>query len=274
MKEVDKHNNDNGIETIAITRYSKGLRLNTDDYVSIEEPLQIIVNGKPASITMRTPGDDVALALGFLFTEGMIHSFDDIVFAASSDENTVTIITTETGISTQSLERNFYSTSSCGVCGKASVDQIAAQSQYLDFEHEISVQNQVLMSLPDKLREVQSAFDMTGGIHASAIFDTTGQYIRHNEDVGRHNALDKLIGYALQQHELPLAQHILLLSGRASFELVQKASMAGIQMIVAVGAPSSLAVSLAQKNEITLVGFLKNSGFNIYSRPDRILWED
>ena len=274
MKEVDMPHNDNAIETIAITRYSKGLRLNTDDYVSVEEPLQMIVNGRPATITMRTPGDDVALALGFLFTEGVIRTYSDIKLAASSDENTVTIITAETGLPAQTMERNFYSTSSCGVCGKASVDQIAAQSRYLDFEQEIKVNSQILMTLPDKLREVQAAFDMTGGIHASAIFDVSGQYIRHNEDVGRHNALDKLIGYALQQHELPLVHHVLLLSGRASFELVQKASMAGIQMIVAVGAPSSLAVSLAKRNEITLIGFLKKSGFNIYTRPDRILWED
>ncbi|MCZ2130440.1 MAG: formate dehydrogenase accessory sulfurtransferase FdhD [Bacteroidia bacterium] len=274
MNPKDAHPKALSIHKARIVRYRDNLKSEVEDLVSVEEPLQIVVNGKPSTITMRTPGDDVALALGFLFTEGMIHAYAQIKYAASSDENTVSIITEGTRLPVQTIERNFYSTSSCGVCGKASVDQIAAKSQYLNFGCELRVNYRELMALPDKLREVQEVFEMTGGLHACAIFDASGRYIRHNEDVGRHNALDKLIGYALQDEHLPLAVHVLLLSGRASFELVQKASMAGIQMIVAVGAPSSLAVSLAEKNGITLVGFVKRSGFNIYSRPDRVVWDD
>lgn len=259
------------IHHINIIRYRDSQTTDVEEFVAVEEPLQINLNGKPSTITMRTPGEDDELTLGFLFTEGLIQSISDITQVTSTDLNTVEVNTTKPELSVAKAERNFYSTSSCGVCGKSSIDQIAAVSQYLDFKNCFLVQKDTLLTLPEKLRAVQETFDRTGGLHACALFNPKGDYILHREDVGRHNALDKMIGYAVKKELLPLDNYILLLSGRASFELIQKASMAGIQVVAAIGAPSSLAVSLATSNQITLVGFLKKTGFNIYSRPDRIV---
>lgn len=261
------------VKAHGIHRFRDGILSQTTDYVAIEEPLQININGQHVSITMRTPGDDIALSIGFLFTEGLIYNANDIQKAENTDINTVDIITKNDKVAVRKIERNFYSTSSCGVCGKTSIDQIVTKSQYSNFDQHPLVQSRTLLTLQDNLRDLQKIFEMTGGLHACALFDLEGNYITHNEDVGRHNALDKLIGNALQNGMLPLDKHILLLSGRASFELIQKSFMAGIQIVAAVGAPSSLAVSLADTNNITLVGFLKNTGFNLYTHPERILWE-
>ncbi len=258
------------IHKTSIIRCSADLTATVDDYLAIESPLQISNNHRPISVTMRTPGDDVALALGFLFTEGMIQSYSEVVSAIQIDENIVNIQLKNEILSTASLERNFYTTSSCGVCGKSSVDAILTKSTYPIEPKKIIVSDEVLFSLQEKLLQVQSAFESTGGLHASALFHPDGNYIFHYEDVGRHNALDKLIGNALINDRLPLRDHLLLLSGRASFELIQKSSMAGIPIIVAVGAPSSLAVELAQSNGQTLIGFLKKSSYNIYTGHDRI----
>lgn len=258
------------IHKTSIIRCSADLTTTVDDYLAIESPLQISINHRPVSVTMRTPGDDVVLALGFLFTEGMIQSYSEVVSAIQIDENIVNIQLKNEILSTATLERNFYTTSSCGVCGKSSVDAILTKSIYPIDSKKIIVSDDVLFSLQEKLLEVQSAFESTGGLHASALFHPDGSYIFHYEDVGRHNALDKLIGNALINDHLPLSDHILLLSGRASFELIQKASMAGIPIIVAVGAPSSLAVELAQSTGQTLIGFLKKSSYNIYTGHDRI----
>jgi FdhD protein len=258
------------IHKTSIIRCSEDLTTTVDDYIAIESPLQISINHRPISVTMRTPGDDVALALGFLFTEGMIQSYSEVISAIQIDENIVNIQLKNEILSTATLERNFYTTSSCGVCGKSSVDAILTKSIYPIDHKKISVSDEVLFSLQAKLLQVQSAFESTGGLHASALFHPDGSYIFHYEDVGRHNALDKLIGNALINDHLPLSNHILLLSGRASFELIQKASMAGIPIIVAVGAPSSLAVELAQTTGQTLIGFLKKSSYNIYTGHDRI----
>ncbi len=258
------------IHKTSIIRCSADLTTTVDDYLAIESPLQISINHRPISVTMRTPGDDVALALGFLFTEGMIQSYSEVISAIQIDENIVNIQLKNEILSTATLERNFYTTSSCGVCGKSSVDAILTKSIYPIDTKKISVSNEVLFSLQAKLLQVQSAFESTGGLHASALFHPDGSYIFHYEDVGRHNALDKLIGNALINDRLPLRDHLLLLSGRASFELIQKASMVGIPIIVAVGAPSSLAVELAQSTGQTLIGFLKKSSYNIYTGHDRI----
>lgn len=242
-----------------------------NDYVASEEPLQIEVIGQPLTITMRTPGDDKALALGFIFTEGLIPGFDAIGDIVQKDDNTVNILPDKGfAIESGSVERSFYGTSSCGVCGKTSVESVYTRSLYMPSENTSEISQEVLKGLQDKLRSVQSTFELTGGLHACALFDTAGHYLYHSEDVGRHNACDKMIGHAVMAGRCPLDQHILLLSGRASFELVQKASMAGIPVICAVGAPSSLAVELAEKNNQTLVGFLKNSGFNVYTGAHRI----
>ena len=269
MIENNKHKSQ--IKEIFIHKNKNGILSSVSDYVAVEAPLQIEISGKAMTITMRTPGDDPALALGFLFTEGLIDDFNAVASVIQKDENTVNIIP-EDGINImpESVERNFYSTSSCGVCGKSSIESIAAKSKYIPLQKKVSVRDNLLYTLQEKLLNVQSAFEITGGLHACALFTPEGRYLYHSEDVGRHNALDKLIGHALTAGRLPLDESMLLLSGRASFELVQKASMAGIPVIVAVGAPSSLAVELAQNNGQTLVGFLKKTGFNIYTGSHRI----
>jgi FdhD protein len=243
----------------------------TKDLLAIESPLQIEVNGKPISITMRTPGDDAALAIGFLYTEGMIHDYAQIDIVQQKEEDVVNVnLLPDVTLNTKSIERNFYTTSSCGVCGKSAVDAIRTQSRFSSHDNASTIDEKILFSLQDKLLHVQSTFEATGGLHASALFNTSGRFLYHSEDVGRHNALDKLIGHALIAERIPLNEHILLLSGRASFELVQKASMAGIVMIAAVGAPSSLAAELAEESGMTLVGFLKKNGYNIYCGQQRI----
>ncbi len=259
------------IQEIQIKKFKSGVLTEHQDFVAVEEPLQIEVNHKPMSITMRTPGDDIALALGFLFTEGLIKDYADIATAAQISENVVNIVPEEgVSVKPESVDRNFYSTSSCGVCGKASLDTISAKSAYMPPKKNVMVSGKILPDLQEKLLTVQSAFEMTGGLHACALFTPDGRYLYHSEDVGRHNALDKLIGHALMAGRLPLDEHILLLSGRASFELIQKACMAGVPVIASVGAPSSLAVELAGTHSQTLIGFLKKGSFNIYTDNQRI----
>lgn len=260
------------IQEVQIERIRTSERNQQSDFVAVEAPLQLSINHKPMTITMRTPGDDVALALGFIFTEGLIQDYNAIADVIQVDENSINIVPEDGyNISPGSVDRNFYSTSSCGVCGKSSIDAIAAKSLYVPPSKIVTLNAEILMTLQDKLLTVQSTFELTGGLHACALFDRSGRYLYHSEDVGRHNALDKLIGHALMAGRIPLDEHILLLSGRASFELIQKASMAGIPIIVSVGAPSSLAVELAIANNLSLIGFLKKTGFNIYSGKQRVV---
>jgi FdhD protein len=278
----------NAVQQIQVMRVNEGDSEEFPDAIAIEEPLEIRLEHGPAverrvqniSVTMRTPGNDAELATGFLFTEGIIKNASDIRFAehcfiacAENRENVIQVSLAEGVIPhLQNTERNFYTTSSCGVCGKGSINAIRTVSNYPGKQTDTnSVSTEVLVSLPDKLRQHQKAFADTGGLHASALFTTQGELLLVREDVGRHNALDKLIGAALKQYNMPLASSVLLLSGRASFELVQKAAMAGINIIAAVGAPSSLAVQLAQEFNITLAGFLRGRRFNIYTAPQRIL---
>jgi len=247
-----------------------------------EEPLEIRVsypsiNGditRNISVTMRTPGNDADLALGFLFTEGIISSYADVASVTQTAENVILVaLCIDISDRVRSLERNFYTTSSCGVCGKASIDAInvacPAQDGYP--YDDLLVNAGVLYTLPDALRNRQSLFDQTGGIHACALFDSTGTLLDVYEDVGRHNAMDKLVGRLLKNGEVPAGRHVLLLSGRASFELLQKAAMAGINMVAAIGAPSSLAVQVAEERNMTLIGFLRGNKCNIYSGAQRIL---
>ena len=252
-----------------------------EDELAVEEPLEIqlsyIESGKKikktVSVTMRTPGNDDELAVGFLFTEGTITQKSQVKSVKNDviQENKV-VVNLADGFSPEinSLERNFYTTSSCGVCGKASIDAIKTVSIYQNNDDAIFVGKQVIFSLKEKLNVQQSIFESTGGLHASALFDLNGRFITLREDVGRHNALDKVIGNALLNDLLPLTNKILLLSGRASFELIQKAAMAGMKIVAAIGAPSSLAVKLAEESNITLIGFLKSDKFNIYSGFERI----
>jgi FdhD protein len=266
----------NPVSTIStsIVRYENGRLQNLDDQLAIEEPLEIKMKylsegrqiEKNVSITMRTPGNDDELACGFLFTEGIIRNSDDIKGATQYSENSISIELNENIKPIENkLERNFYTTSSCGVCGKASIDAIATVSNYKINNRFQKVDPAILVSLPEKLSKQQEIFKSTGGLHASALFDHSGSFIDLREDVGRHNALDKLIGSMLLKKTMPLDDTILLLSGRASFELIQKASMAGIPVVVAIGAPSSLAVDLAKESGITLIGFLRGEKYNLYS---------
>jgi FdhD protein len=278
----------NAIKHLPIIKVADNHTTATNDALAIEEPLEIRLEYGPAderkvqniSVTMRTPGNDVELALGFLFTEGIIKQKSDtlsiehcFIACAENKENVIQVGLNEAAVpNLQNTERNFYTTSGCGVCGKASINAIRTVSA---FENKGSVENQInadiLYQLPLILQKHQEVFADTGGLHASALFSSSGELLIVREDVGRHNALDKLIGAAINEKMLPLDQHILLLSGRASFELVQKATMAGINIIAAVGAPSSLAVQLADEFNITLIGFLRGHRFNIYTQPQRIL---
>jgi len=265
-----------------------------DDLLAAEEPMEIRLGfgsagdrkQKRISVTMRTPGNDFELALGFLFTEGIIKTKTEVTgikYCTDSNrfENKENIVRVEleegVEFDMEALERNFYTTSSCGVCGKASIDAVKTMFpvsglQFIESNIQLPISKELILSLPGKLRAKQNVFEHTGGLHASALFDSEGDIIFIREDVGRHNSLDKIIGAALVKELVPLDHHILLLSGRASFELIQKAAMAGINIVAAVGAPSSLAVETAEEFHMTLIGFLRENRFNIYSFPERILF--
>lgn len=273
--------NKDSAEELVIHKVRSNDLTQVNDVVAVEEPLEISIawqsdgqhNVKVISVTMRTPGNDPELAAGFLFTEGIIKEKAAIKSAVAHffAENKITVVLNDGYTpSLQQTERNFYTTSSCGVCGKASIDAIKTVSVFEGNDDEIIVDAAVFYSLIEKLRAQQVTFNSTGGLHASALFDLAGNFISLREDIGRHNALDKIIGAALTEEKLPLSNSILLLSGRASFELVQKAMMAGIRVIAAIGAPSSLAVKAAEECGITLTGFLRSEGFNIYSDKNRI----
>jgi FdhD protein len=259
-----------------------------NDMLAVEEPLEIrIIYGsekerliKSISVTMCTPGNDVDLAIGFLFTEGIISSKEDILSCNSSGQynkkesgGNIATVELRPGITfdPSKIERHFYTSSSCGVCGKSSIAAVKNEFKNKPVKDNISINAAVFTKLPELLRKRQEVFEQTGGLHASALFELDGRLLFTREDVGRHNALDKLVGNALSTGELPLDHHILLLSGRASFELIQKAAMAGIKIVCAVGAPSSLAVEMAKECEMTLVGFLRDGRFNIYSGEGRIV---
>lgn len=267
-------------------RVPQGAECGFRDDVAVEEPLEIRVvhySGAEAvttnvSITMRTPGDDFELAAGFLFTEGIIggpdaverinYCVDDF---ADQQYNVVSVyLQPGAGFDAARLARNFYTTSSCGVCGKASLDTLRADGCGPVGSSGMVVAARVLQDLPQRLRSAQTVFQRTGGLHASGLFDTQGDLIVLREDVGRHNAVDKVVGQRLIAGALPLPNSILVVSGRASFEIMQKAAMAGIPVVAAVGAPSSLAVETAQEFGMTLVGFLRSDGFNVYTGVERI----
>lgn len=263
------------------------------DLLAAEEPLEIRVGygregdrqQKNISVTMRTPGNDFELALGFLFTEGIISDVNDIseiryCTDANTIENQENIVRVELKESVsfdfKNLERNFYTTSSCGVCGKASIDAVKTVCRIDPEPGNLKVSKELIYSLPDLLRMRQNVFEFTGGLHACALFDAEGKLFISREDVGRHNALDKLIGACVaskQGHSevFPFHNYILLLSGRGSFELLQKSAMAGIKIVAAIGAPSSLAVETAKEFGITLIGFLRGESFNVYSGEERLI---
>ncbi len=248
--------------------------------LAVEEPLEIRVNGTPLTVTMRTPGSDVELAQGFLLTEGLVSRREDIAAvqycsgAGPDGLNTYNVldVTLAQGVPMPDVDvtRNFYTTSSCGVCGKASLDAVRLSSKHSPGDDPLVLDAAMLAALPDKLRDRQKVFAATGGLHGAALFDAHGTALVVREDIGRHNAVDKVIGWALESGRVPLTGTVLLVSGRASFELTQKAVMAGIPLLAAVSAPSSLAVDLAAQSGLTLVAFLRGDSMNVYTRPDRV----
>ncbi|MEV8592847.1 formate dehydrogenase accessory sulfurtransferase FdhD [Streptomyces sp. NPDC052012] len=264
-----------------VIRIRDGVVSRRPDTLVAEEPLEIRLNGRPLAITMRTPGDDFALAAGFLVSEGVLGTASElrnIVYCAGATAdgaNTYNVVDVQTApgvaIPDITLERNVYTTSSCGLCGKASLDAVRTTARWpVADTPPLRLTPQLLASLPDRLRAAQRVFDRTGGLHAAALFGEDGELLDVREDVGRHNAVDKLIGRALQAGDLPLSRTVVMVSGRASFELAQKAVMAGIPVLAAVSAPSSLAVDLAAETGLTLVGFLRGTSMNIYAGEHRV----
>lgn len=276
-----------GLQHRSVYRWTAGATEELPDTVTVEEPLEMKIAYGPTTrkrqhqtmaITMRTPGQDADLFTGFLFTEGIIGQAQHIASMrhvgqalAPSASTNVMLAELDSGLHFDAgkLSRHFYTSSSCGVCGKTSIELVQTVSCYFPRPAHPQVCPEVLCTLPQKLRNAQALFAYTGGIHAAGLFDASGQLLLLREDVGRHNALDKLIGAALRQGMIPMRDHILLLSGRISFELVQKAAMAGIPVVGAVGAPSSLAIELAAEHGMTLAGFLRHDRCNLYCDQNR-----
>ncbi|MDQ0994621.1 formate dehydrogenase accessory sulfurtransferase FdhD [Streptomyces sp. V3I7] len=263
-----------------VLRVREGAFSHRPDTLAAEEPMEIRVGGRPLTVTMRTPGDDFDLAAGFLVSEGVLHKADEVAGirycagATADGSNTFNVVDVALAPGVEapdaSLERNFYTTSSCGLCGKASLDAVRTVAAWSVAEDPLHVDTDTLTALPDRLRAAQRVFDSTGGLHAAGLFTTSGELVVLREDVGRHNAVDKVIGHALREGMLPLRNHILMVSGRASFELVQKAVMAGIPVLAAVSAPSSLAADLAAESGLTLIGFLRGTSMNVYTGAERL----
>jgi FdhD protein len=267
------------ILTVPIQRIEDQSVTPVQDLLAIEEPLEIRIGSKTISLTMRTPGHDFELAAGFLFTEGILQSFQQIQKIRRSETNgnprqagnSVTVeLNLGVEVDFKRLQRHFYTTSSCGVCGKASIEALETVGCPVLPRSSPTVDAAVIHRLPEVLRREQAVFERTGGLHAAALFDAQGNLVLLREDVGRHNAVDKLIGSEMLRGHTPLHDKLLLVSGRASFELAQKALMAGIPILAAVGAPSSLAVETAQRFNMTLLGFVRDRRFNIYSGASRI----
>jgi FdhD protein len=274
---------------VLIEALRDGGNLRRADAIAVEEPLEIRIlrdgasstagadgnggTGRSISITMRTPGNDSELALGFLHGEGIVRESRDVIDVrpCGPTGNVVRVtVRSDLPLDFERLSRNFYTTSSCGVCGKASIEAVTASAGITRIESNLVVSEAVLLGLPDVLRAFQAGFAQTGGMHAVGLFTAEGGLVASREDVGRHNAMDKLVGAALRDRQLPWSERVVLLSGRASFELLQKAMMAGAPVVAAIGAPSSLAVELAESAGITLVAFLRDAGCNVYCHPARV----
>jgi FdhD protein len=259
---------------------SDGAATSRPETLAVEEPLEIRVDSHPITVTMRTPGSDFELAQGFLLTEGVIGDRDDVDTvrycggADAAGANTYNVLDVRLAPMVPApdvdVTRNFYTTSSCGVCGKASLEAVRLNSRYSPGDAPVRVAAQTLTAMPSQLRSAQKVFASTGGLHAAALFTADGTMLVAREDIGRHNAVDKVVGWALENRLIPLSNAVLVVSGRVSFELTQKAVMAGVPVIAAVSAPSSLAVDLAAESGLTLVAFLRNNSMNVYTRADRI----
>jgi len=261
-----------------VVRVRGGLRNSRPDTMAVEEPLEIRIDGSPLSVTMRTPGDDFDLVAGLLHAEGVIEAAADIVSmrvcadTGESGEPTYNVVDVALapGIEAPEAARAFVTTSACGVCGTGSIDALRKRVRFDVAADALRLGPEVLSGLPETLREAQRVFDRTGGLHAAGLFEPDGSLLVLREDVGRHNAVDKVVGWALRDDALPLTGRVLMVSGRASFELVQKAVLAGIPALAAVSAPSSLAVDLAAESGLTLIGFLRGDSMNVYTGAERL----
>jgi FdhD protein len=262
------------IALTSVEQCEEGALKRTQDYLAAEEPLEIRIGETPISVTMRTPGNDAELAAGFLFTEGIITSPGELrkleaVQSATASNTIAAELDKDQDASVAQLQRNFFAASSCGICGKATIDAVRVRGIQPP-NRDLKISGDFLCSLPDKLRESQAVFGRTGGLHAAAAFTTSGELLVLREDIGRHNAVDKVVGWALLNNTLPLSDCVLMVSGRGGFEIVQKALVAGIPVLASVSAPSSLAVQMARELGMTLVGFLRGKRFVIYSGSTRI----
>jgi FdhD protein len=264
------------VELTPVTEWQDGAARRFEDWLAGEEPLEIRIGARPLTVTMRTPGHDCELAAGFLWTEGLIdHSAQIASLRQGGGEtgpscNVVEVELKERLLQPADLERNFFAASSCGICGKASIESIRRRGLRAP-NRDFRVDPEILLKLPEQLRAGQSTFDRTGGLHAAALFDASGALLEVREDIGRHNAVDKIVGWALLAGKLPLTEHVLMVSGRGGFEIVQKAIAAGIPVVASVSAPSSLAVSLAREMKLTLIGFLRGRRFVVYAGEERCL---
>jgi FdhD protein len=266
------------VTSVRVRSIDVGQVVDRPDKLATEEPMEIRVHGPgqehmPLAVTMRTPGADFELAVGFCVTEGVVPSgaeVANVAYCVDGGEQQYNIVTVfaRVPVSIEGRERNFFANASCGLCGKAALDQVELELPPID--DGVVVDGSTVLELPGRLRDVQRVFDVTGGLHAAALFDATGGLVAVREDVGRHNALDKLVGHAALGGRLPLRGHVLLVSGRVSFEIVQKAAAAGIPVLCAVSAPSSLAVQAATRLGQTVVGFVRPGRFNVYSHPERV----
>jgi len=262
---------------VALTRvleWSDGASHSREDFLAAEEPLEIRVNGKPLTVTMRTPGNDEELAIGFLWTEGILESICAAeridVSRDGAQRNTIQVQLEDAAFDPAEMQRNFFAASSCGICGKTSIEAIRRRG-LTPPNACFRLDPEILCAMPDRLREHQQVFGRTGGLHAAALFNGAGQLVVLREDIGRHNAVDKVIGWALGQGMVPLRDCVIMVSGRGGFEIVQKALAAGTPVLASVSAPSSLAVKLARELGLTLVGFLRERRFVVYSNPERCL---
>jgi len=265
------------VDLTQVTEWNDGAVARKDDYLAAEEPLEIRIGENPLSVTMRTPGHDLELAAGFLFTEGLVQRREQIIALANAtnddDGKRGNVVRAEVAAEAlpdfDKLRRHFFAASSCGICGKASID--AVRSRLLRTPNpDFRVEPKLIVRLPDALRSEQNVFERTGGLHAAALFDGRGALLIVREDIGRHNAVDKVVGWALLNDRIPLSDCILLVSGRGGFEIIQKAIVAGIPVVASVSAPSSLAVQLARELRLTLIGFLRGNRFVVYAGEDRV----
>ncbi|MGB6821499.1 MAG: formate dehydrogenase accessory sulfurtransferase FdhD [Candidatus Acidiferrales bacterium] len=265
------------IDVTLVQEWNDGRVRPVQDYLVGEEPLQIRVGKHPLSVTMRTPGHDLELAAGFLFTEGIIQRREQIVSLDHADDckptergNIIQVeLADDVGLDFEGTRRNFFASSSCGICGKASIESVRARG-IRALNSYLRVDAEVLCRIPDVLRSAQQIFGRTGGLHAAGLFDASGKLLAEREDIGRHNAVDKIIGWALRENRMPLSENVLMVSGRGGFEIIQKAAMASLPFVASVSACSSLAVQFAREVGMTLIGFLRDRRFVVYSGGERL----